>query len=58
MTSSDTTGHNAGDPGSVEEVTFEANANAAEIPSDVTGDPQNTANVTVFPAPSDQVAIR
>jgi cytoskeletal protein RodZ len=47
-----------GDPGSVEEVTFEANANAAEIPADATENPKNTANVTVFPAPSDQVAIR
>nr|WP_290223307.1 helix-turn-helix domain-containing protein [Trichocoleus desertorum] len=51
-----------GDPGSVEEVTFEANANAAQLPSNVLNDAiegsGNTANVAVFSAPSDQVAIR
>ena len=51
-----------GDPGSVEEVTFEANANAAQLPSnrmdDAINGAENTANVAIFSAPSDQVAIR
>ena len=51
-----------GDPGSVEEVTFEANANAAQLPSnrmdDAINGAENTANVAIFAAPSDQVAIR
>ncbi len=51
-----------GDPGSVEEVTFEANANAAQLPSNMTDDAINgaekIATFAVFSAPSDQVAIR
>ena len=47
-----------GDPGSVEEVTFEASANSAQLPSGSTEDGQNLADAQILPVPSDRVAIR
>lgn len=47
-----------GDPGSVEEVTFEANANSAQLPTETTGDSQNPVGAEILPVPSDRVAIR
>lgn len=56
-----------GDPGSVEEVTFEADTSAAQLPAEVIRDPQsaepqnsepqNAEQVAVFPVLSSQVAI-
>lgn len=47
-----------GDPGSVEEVTFEANANSAQLPSETREGSQNPVGAEILPVPSDRVAIR
>ncbi|MBD2095203.1 helix-turn-helix domain-containing protein [Trichocoleus sp. FACHB-591] len=47
-----------GDPGSVEEVTFEANTNAAQLSPGAPGAEPNNLTPTVLPVPSDRVAIR